>query len=59
MRRMEQRRLPDRKGEPNQVASKTGTVSVTIGGKVKKFVSKYEEKIKFKQENIPSYFSMF
>ena len=38
--------MPDRKGILNQVASKTGTVFGTIEGRVKKFVSKYQEEIK-------------
>ena len=62
------RRLPDRKGEPGQESVEGGGYSPQASGKVRKFVSIYEAKMKIKNkkisarnklENIQSYFSVF
>jgi hypothetical protein len=42
------RRLPDRKGEPGLRSVESGGCSPQVGGKVRKFVSVYETKMKLK-----------
>jgi hypothetical protein len=59
--------LPNRKGEPGLRSAKAGGYSPQVSGKVRKFVSIYETRMKIKNikisarnklENIHSYFSV-
>ena len=48
------RRLPDRKGEPGQESEEGGGYSTQASGKVRKFVSIYEAKMKIKNKCLNS-----
>ena len=56
------RRLPVRQGMPDLVNREVGRVSKSVDGRVRKFVSVYEDILKkrqFESNNTNSYFSVF